>query len=371
MPKKILFFLIIFSLITPFILKASSEINDFKARPPIHIYGKSSVSSSGLTPQQIKTAYHLPQTGGNGTIAIIVAYDDQTIEKDLNVFSKNFHLPACTISNSCLEKHTMDGTTSYDAGWALETSLDTEWAHAIAPSAKILLVEARTSSGKNLLDAVDYARSRADVVAISMSWGGKEFRSETSLDEHFQSTKDITFFASSGDKGNGASWPAVSPYVVAVGGTSLSFLSDGLSVKNETAWSGSGGGISSIEKEPAYQLSYDIKKAKGMRAIPDVAFNADPKTGYSVYRSLPYSSSLKNWYVIGGTSAGAPQWAAIKALGGSASNKKFYEDKAKDNNNAYFKDIISGSNGNCSYYCAARQHYDYVTGLGSPLSYLF
>ena len=104
----------------------------------------------------------------------------------------------------------------------METSLDVEWAHAIAPSAKILLIEAKTPSGANLMAGVDYARSRSDVVAVSMSWGGAEFSDETSLDSHFTSSGNkITFFASSGDNGAGASWPAASPNVVAVGGTHI------------------------------------------------------------------------------------------------------------------------------------------------------
>src|SRR5258708_20797245 len=106
-----------------------------------------------------------------------------------------------------------------------------------------------------------------------------------------------------------------------------------------------------------------------MRAIPDVAYDADPASGFSVYRSS--GTSKQNWYVFGGTSAGAPQWAAIKSLGRSATNDNFYTDKATDANGAFFRDITSGSNGDCSYYCTARKHYEYVTGLGSPLTVNF
>ena len=123
-----------------------------------------------MTPTEIKTAYHLSTTGGKGTIAIIDAYDDATMGKNLGDFSKEFNLPACTIANGCFEKHKMSATESNNSGWALETTLDVEWAHAIAPSAKILLIEATTQSGANLLKAIDYAASRTDVVAVSMSW---------------------------------------------------------------------------------------------------------------------------------------------------------------------------------------------------------
>ena len=190
-----------------------------------------------------------------------------------------------------------------------------------------------------------------------MSWGGGEFPEEISLDDHFKSD-NVVFFASSGDNGSGANWPASSPYVISVGGTTLK-LNAGDSLQSETAWSGSGGGISKYENEPDYQKNYDIPKAKGKRAIPDVAYNADPKSGFPVYKK-------EGWYTVGGTSAGAPQWAAIQSLGLSISHEKIYADKASDNNRNYFKDIVSGKNGSCAYYCEARKHYDYVTGLGSP-----
>jgi subtilase family serine protease len=344
--------------------EAAYRFGSFKGRPPIHQLGGASSSPLGLSPDQIKKAYNLPATGGSGVIAIIDAYDDKTIEDDLAVFSKQFNLPVCTTANGCFIKHLM-GKASTNSGWAMETSLDVEWAHAIAPQAKILLVEAKTPSGQNLLDAIDYARQYPGVVAISMSWGGSEFSDETLLDSHFSdSSGKITFFASSGDDGTGTSWPASSPNVVAVGGTTLAFNKNG-TVKSETAWEGSGGGVSAYETEPQYQKSYSISKAQNHRAIPDVSYDADPASGFSVYRSA--GKSKKGWYVVGGTSAGAPQWAAIKALGLSADNSKFYTDKASSDNAKYFRDIRSGSNGACGYYCTARQHYDYVTGLGSPL----
>jgi subtilase family serine protease len=347
--------------------QASYHFANYQGRPPIHIFGSTTSRPAGLTPAQVKNIYNLPAQGGSGTIAIIGAYDDATLENDLAVFNKQFNLPACTVKNGCLTKHLM-GKTTANADWALEASLDVEWAHALAPQAKILLVEAKTPSGQNLLDAVDYARKQAGVVAISMSWGGDEFAEEVTLDQYFTSTKNkITFFASSGDSGTGASWPASSPNVVAVGGTYVSINSAGKLVA-ETAWAGSGGGLSAYEAEPDYQLKYAVSKANGRRAIPDVAYIADPSSGFSVYCS---SGRLKGWYTIGGTSAGAPQWAAIKALGLSADNPKFYQDKASVNTAKYFRDIKSGANGDCGYYCQARRHYDFVTGLGSPVTVKF
>ncbi len=317
----------------------------------------------GMTPNEIKTAYHLPSDGGQGTIAIIGAYNDASIENDLAVFSKQFNLPVCTSKNGCFEKHLMRSGIKSNSGWSLETTLDVEWAHAIAPRAKILLVEAVTPSGQNLLKAVDYAATRLDVVAISMSWGGGEFTEEASLDGHFISKSGAVFFASSGDNGTGASWPASSPNVIGVGGTTVTFKTDG-SFLRETAWSGSGGGVSAYEKQPAYQNAYSITKSMGMRAIPDVSYDADPATGFSIVR-------LGVWRTVGGTSAGAPQWAAIAALGKGVEPSRLYVDKASDNTTGYFRDIVSGSNGHCAYYCDARRRYDYVTGLGSPLTVNF
>ncbi len=347
---------------------ATYRFSDYQGRPPIHVYGSSSPAPSGMTPDQIKAAYNLPATGGHGTIAIVGAYADSTIENDLNVFSRKFELPSCTVKNKCLEEHKMSSAVKYDSGWAMETSLDVEWAHAIAPNAKILLVEATTPSGDNLLKAVDYAAGRKDAVAISMSWGGGEFPEELSLDSHFMSKYGAIFFASSGDNGAGASWPAASPNVVAVGGTRVALDSKNR-VVSETAWDGSGGGISAYEKQPGYQTAYSISKAGGMRAIPDVSYDADPQSGFPIYKSTLSGKGV--WYKVGGTSAGAPQWAAIQSLGLSAANSKFYADKASASVGSFFRDITSGQNGNCVYFCTARKHYDYVTGLGSPLTINF
>lgn len=345
----------------------ATKISLFKARPPIHIFKANQSQPQGMSPDKIKKIYNLPADGGQGTIAIIGAYDSPQIEKDLGTFDTTFNLAACTSKNGCLERHKMSSAIKTDSGWGLETALDVEWSHAIAPRAKILLVEAVTASGDNLLAAVDYARQRPDVVAISMSWGGPEFSDEASLDQHFTSKFGATFFASSGDNGWGVSWPAVSPNVVGVGGTTIKTDSTGKLI-SETAWNGSGGGVSKYVTQPDYQKTYDIKKAASKRAVPDVSYDSDPASGFAVYKSGPKKGS---WYVLGGTSAGAPQWAAIKALGNSADNAKFYGDKSATNNASFFRDITSGTNGSCQYFCDARRHYDYVTGLGSPLTTKF
>ncbi|MDE1874515.1 MAG: S53 family peptidase [Patescibacteria group bacterium] len=372
-------------LVSPAALLAATKIrpavtvDDFVAHVPIHVLGSATGNPQGLAPGQIKEAYDLPSTGGSGTIALIAAFDDKEAESDLAAFDSRFGLAACTTANGCFEKHMMGKTLKQSSGWALETALDTQWSHAIAPKAKILLVEATSDSGTALLKAVDYARSRSDVVAISMSWGGPEFKNEASDDGHFESSHGAVFFAASGDDGHAASWPAASPNVVAVGGTALSFDKNG-AYASEKAWSGSGGGVSAYETEPAFQKDYSISKANGKRAIPDVSFDADPSSGYSVYHASAGTSAAatgRGWYVVGGTSAGSPQWAAIRALDRTTGTSSasflalLYADKAAADNSRFFRDITSGKNGSCVFYCTARKRYDYVTGLGSPVTYRF
>jgi subtilase family serine protease len=359
---------LVFALLLAFVARpplavASYHFANYRAKPPLHALAGTSKVPEGLTPSEVKSIYHLPASGGKGTIALIDAYYDASIESDLAAFDKQFDLPACTSANGCLEIHKMATKESANSGWALETTLDVEWAHAIAPSAKILLIEAPTPSGANLLAAIDYAASRKDAVAISMSFGGGEFPEEVSLDSHFKSVSGAPFFASAGDNGSGASWPASSPEVIGVGGTSLTLGTNG-TFASEKAWAGSGGGISAYEKAPSYQAGYQIPKSGGMRAIPDVAYDADPASGFSVVR-------LGKWRVVGGTSAGAPQWAAIAALGTGVSDAHFYADKSSASSRAYFRDIVSGTNGACGYVCDARAHYDYITGLGTPLTVHF
>ena len=326
------------------------------ARPFHFAEPAASYAVAGYSPSQIRTAYNLPSTGGAGTtIAIIDAYDAPTILNDLTVFCSQFGLPPPNAEN--FEIHKMATTLGTDDGWAQETALDVEWAHAIAPQAKILLVQARSPLLADLLAAVDYARGRSDVVAVSMSWGDDEYPLETAHDYRLTSTYGAVFFASSGDNGSGVMWPASSVNVVAVGGTTLTLNSDG-SVSSETAWSGSGGGISVYEAKPLYQTTYGLNGTK--RAVPDVSFNANTNTGVAVY-------SNSNWYKIGGTSAGAPQWAAIQALGRSSSNANFYQKAKSSANASYFRDITFGTNG--GYHAGIG--YDLVTGLGSPLTITF
>jgi len=312
-------------------------------------------TSYAYSPGQIRMAYNLPSSGGTGTIAIIDAYNDSTAQSDLNTFSSYFGLPTANF-----EIHPMSSSISSNSDWALETSLDIEWAHAIAPNAKILLVEASSNSLSDLMSAVSYAAGRSDVVSVSMSWGGSEFAGEQSYDQYFTSTHGVVFFASSGDDGAGVIYPAASPNVIGVGGTTLNFVNGQFS--SETAWSGSGGGYSAYETEPTYQQNAGISDPTGMRAVPDVSYDANPSTGVGVYDSLGYNGQ-SGWFQVGGTSMAAPQWAAIQSLGMSVSLNTIYSDY-KSSPSSYFRDIVSGSNGGYS----ATVGYDLVTGVGSPIT---
>jgi subtilase family serine protease len=337
----------------------------------------------GLTPSQIRHAYGFDSlacesanTCGSGqTIGIVDAFNDPNIQSDLNTFDSQFGLPTCTTSNGCFTIATPQGSPRTDRGWALEISLDVEWAHAIAPGANILLVEAVTNSFANLFGAVDYASARAH--QVSMSWGGSETSSEIGSDSHFQ-VSGVTFFASSGDSGHGIIYPSASPFVVSVGGTTLT-LGSGGNVVSETAWSGSGGGISAFESEPSYQTSYPIPSTGGLRGNPDVSYDADPASGVAVFDSLG-DQGFKNWIQVGGTSAGSPQWAALAAIAnaGRASPLSSTSSTTPTNVAIYniakiaystnFRDITSGTNGSCGNICTAGTNYDFVTGLGSPLA---
>ena len=334
---------------------------------------------NGFTPAQIRHAYGFDQVVNQGAgqiIGIVDAYDDPNAEADLAVFNRQYGLPACTTANGCFRK-IFGGSKrpASNSNWSLEIALDIEWAHAIAPKATILLVEASTNSLGDLLTAVDVAvRNGASVV--SMSWTVTEFSSETKQDNHFVSS-GVTFLAASGDAGSGAAYPASSPDVVGVGGTALTLDANG-NYQGEVAWSGSGGGMSNYEREPLYQALYGIPNdSRGYRGAPDVSYNANPSTGFSVYDSVSLGGAT-GWFRVGGTSAGSPQWAALVAIANSvrvgarkarlsSTNTPLYS-LSKTSASTNFHPVNSGTNGACGSLCTAGAGYDYVTGIGTPIA---
>ncbi len=335
---------------------------------------------TGTTPTQIRHAYGFDQLSYDGTgqtIAIVDAYDDPNIASDLQQFDAKFGLP-----NPSFTKVNQSGGSTPPAangGWASEIALDVEWAHVIAPKAAILLVEASSASYTNLLAGVRYAAAQPGVVAVSMSWGGGEFSGETSYDSTFQTPAGhggVTFIVSSGDSGAPASYPAVAPNVLAVGGTTLNMDSSG-NILGESAWSGSGGGLSSQEGQPSYQNGI-VTQSSTQRANPDVAYDADPNTGFPVYDSYNNGTAAP-WSQFGGTSDAAPQWAGLMALvaqgrgaagsldGPSQTLPKLYA--LSKTNPQDFHDITTGSSTG-SPNEPALPGYDLATGLGTPVANL-
>jgi subtilase family serine protease len=342
------------------------------------------------TPSQLRHAYGFDQVsftdktgktrladGLGQTIAIIDPYDDPDIFHNL---ATRYDLPNDDTSGKPILTKVRfgSGASSQDPIWSQEIALDVEWSHAIAPEAHILLVEAKSTGLNDLVQAVEYARDQKGVSVVSMSWDGAEFKSETKYDYLFTTPKGhiggdgvaggITFVAATGDTGAPTGWPAVSPNVVGVGGTSM-YLSKNGSWAAEYGWDLSGGGVSYYEPEPYWQQA--LSPNVGNRTAPDVAYDANPDTGFSVYDSIPLNGRV-GWETIGGTSGGAPQWAALIAITdqGRAFAGKPSLDGATQTLPAIYKlpesdfhDISTGDNG-----YLASPGYNPVAGRGTPLA---
>ncbi len=318
-------------------------------------------SPTGYSPSQIKTAYGIDgsvSTGKGKTIAVIVAFGNPNLKNDLAVFDKQYNLP-----DANLTVHD-NGVTEADSGWALETSMDVEWAHTIAPDAKLFVVNAASDDSDDLLSAVDYAVKNGAQI-VSMSWGSSETFSQIDEDSHF-SNKNVVFLAATGDGGEFPYWPASSPNVIAVGGTTLK-LDSGGNILKETAWSSSSGGTSFLESIPSWQAKFGIKS--NSRSAPDVSFDGNPQTGVSVYCSVEQDGE-SGWFRLGGTSLGAPAWASLIAdidqnvnyIKNAGSLYALAGSTGYSDSGNCFNDIKSGSN----LFFRAAAGYDSVTGLGSP-----
>ncbi len=358
---------------------AAATLAALTAEPSMNVMSVNSTVPTGYSPAQIRAAYGIGgitfsggTIAGNGagqTIAIVDAYHDPNIASDLATFDAQYGLsapPSFIVDNL--------GATTTDAGWSLETSLDVEWAHAVAPQANIVLVEASSASMSSLFNAVSYASKLPGVDVVSMSWGSSEFAGETRDNSLFATPSGhtgITYVAASGDTGaaGGVTYPSASPNVLSVGGTTLSLSAAG-GYGSESAWTGSTGGFSQYEATPSYQVAalQAAGLGTGSRTTPDVSLNADPGIGYSVYDSVAYGG-MSGWFAVGGTSGAAPAWAGLVAIAdqglatvgqGSLTTdtllNELYSLPSSD-----FNDVTSGSNG-----YSAASGYDLATGLGSP-----
>jgi Dockerin type I domain len=321
--------------------------------------------------------------GTGQTIAIVVAYQQPNLAADLHAFDQQFGLsdPQLTICNGTGSTSSASLPADATGNWGIEASLDVEWAHALAPGANLLVVEASSSASLFLFQAVQTARnagigtlsSLPNTSIVSMSWGQSDALGDgqPTLFTTPAGKTGVTFVAATGDQGTGGDYPAADPYVLAVGGTSLTLDGQGNYV-SESGWSGSNGGFGP-NSVPAYQQGVQpsgTQNTNGVRMTPDVSFNA---TGFSIFDS--YDSPGSPWMTVNGTSTGTPCWAALIAiadqglsLGGAgplAGNQMLTDLYAIYGNGNYqyaFHDITSGSNASHS----AGTGYDLVTGLGSP-----
>jgi subtilase family serine protease len=343
----------------------------------------------GENPDSMRSAYGIPAGGGSGVIAIVDAFHYPEADSDLSTFSTTFKLPPCRENTDdetkgCLQKYPQTAAHKEDVsgvpincGWAGEAALDLQWAHAIAPKAKLIFVQAKSDSLDDLIAAVTTATDAVKAAGggqISMSWIGSESNDEINSDKVFES--GLLYFASSGDVGGFVGYPAASPRVESVGGTGLLRDATGKLV-TEYGWTGSGGGQSSFESLPSYQ--HNVEHIKGThRNIPDTAADADPNTGAAVYVTTPVSTCVDKpssdqyqpgWQVVGGTSLATPIIAAATNVAGrhrtnvSAELTALYANRS-DSKRIRDITVMNGTAGGN----AIAVGYDNVTGIGSPAS---
>lgn len=356
-----------FSLLGPFEARGT-QITLPQVLHPL-IYRTASLSSPGsppFVPSDIRRAYDytpLYNRGikGNGTrIAIIDAYGDPMLSSDTVSFNSVTGLPPAT-----LRTYYPDGLpTTQDSGWALETALDVEWAHTVAPNATIDLVVAVDANLNSVFDAMSYVANRfTSETVLSMSFGLAELAYPTTGPYTVSATHQLfvtmtshgtTPFASSGDSGASSccdvEYPASDPLVVAVGGTTLTLNSDG-SYSGETAWSGSSAGSSAVFSKPSWQQGV----GDSGRDSVDVSYDGDPNSGVLVVQG-------GRQFQVGGTSAGSPQWAALVALAAEANGVHYGSIAPKLYALSSLRDVTLGDDG----FFSATTGWDYPTGLGSP-----
>jgi subtilase family serine protease len=310
-------------------------------------------------------------TGGSKMIAIVDAFDNPNAAADLAVYSKKFGLPAPSSDNfevvyATGQQPAQDPT----GGWEAEESLDVDMAHAIAPNAKVVLVEAASNANVDLLRAEKIALrlvAAAGGGEVSNSWAGSEFSEEASEEADFTGDKAVVF-GSAGDS-PGVNIPSALPNVVSVGGTTINRANGNSGAfKSETTWSSTGGGLSAFIATPSYQSG--VTGIVGThRGSPDIAADANPTSGAIIYDSIPFEGQTLGFVVIGGTSLASPLVAALVNNAGkfNASTKaELTEIYANLGNTKAFADITTGACTNASAGVASIG-YDLCTGVGAPI----
>jgi subtilase family serine protease len=350
------------------------------------------VPATGLTPAQVRHAYGFDQipglaadydhTAGSGqTIAVVMAGDHPAIASDLHVFDQAFGLPDPAFVKLNQKGSATGPWPAVNASWAGEIALDVEWAHAIAPAATVVLVEANSANLADLVAAIDTARKYPGVSVVSMSWGLLQGRGMDAYESYFTTPAGhtpVTFVAATLDNGqaypSNLYWPAVSPHVLAVGGTSLTTLDAAGTYGSEAGWGPSTGGLSAYFAQPAYQKGV-VTQTTRYRAVPDVSYHAaNSVAGFAVYDSIPVNGQ-SGWVNAYGDSAGAPQWAALVALADqqrAAAGQPALDGAgqvlpglyalAKVSTPTYYHEITTGANKKYQ----AGPGYDLVTGIGTP-----
>ncbi len=342
--------------------------------------------AGGLTPELLHAAYALPNATfptSQQTVAVVDAFNDPTAEADLGVYDRQFGLPECTTANGCFRKLNQEGRTSplpaREGGWATEISLDVQMAHAICQSCHVLLVEADNESFANLGAAVNAAIS-AGATEVSNSYGGAELAGYAA-DNGPYNHPGVVITASAGDCGyfnegcrgiEAANFPASSPDVVAVGGTTLTQSGGSWT---STVWEGGGSGCSTVFEAPKWQsevAGFAATACGSGRSVGDVAAIGNPYTGVDVYDSTANPGGYPTgWGAWGGTSVASPVIAAEFGLGGGAHGVAYpaatLYSHIGESSDLY--DVVSGSNGSCTdaSSCSARRGYDGPTGVGSPV----
>jgi hypothetical protein len=336
----------------------------------------------GLGPADLRSAYHLPATGGQDqTVAVVDAGGYQAAEADLAVYRATYGLPPCTTANGCFRQVGQDGRSTAqlpDQGWGMEIALDLDMVSAACPSCRILFVGADSAQDADLAASVDTAVALG-ATEVSNSYGATE---DNGIAAHAAdyAHPGVAILASSGDDGYIIpSAPAVYPSVIAVGGTSLTRSADPRGWR-EAAWSRAGSGCSAWVDKPAWQTDENCPG----RMTADVSAVADPQTGPAVYFTSPGGGGGQlapagaptaraadaldqGWTVVGGTSAASPFLAGVIALAGNPGrypDASYLYAHAADLN-----DVVGGANGaDCGgdYQCNAVPGYDGPTGNGTP-----